>query len=508
MSVKTESAFIFSYNDFDYQAGLSRKIEPVISSHFMSSITLDPNLQLYSAEALKKNAMWISSQAVDNLLLPALVNASHNFAAQRASAALQRARARSQEYGLDDPALVTAAEAITELMFDRQLSRKANLTRSRIVVRDDVAQLLNHRQSIELVIPALPFKIQCPFKSRGDLPDFAEVNMILFCFEIAKAIELVAAMASPASPPIQARFVVVSDGKRFASIVNVSDETIDRYRLGLLAWIKRLGVEKYVTATDYWELLDERLPEPMLAEKRKVTYDAMQIYNTKLNSAFDVFNMRESLAVSRVLEPDPEESNPDGRFAALFKSLVFTINYRALAKLELDETAMQDIYRKITSNLLVPFEEPEAVSGTMTDEDLRHEMLEEVWQATIEYMAEIKSDRDLDDDPILVCLPNAVRWTIHPKKGQFAITIPSVNGFFVQAWAGTGFFRRTSRGAIQLCSYPVLGVEGIESIPVFERVTDIQGKQPLFYVDRQCKFEDIGSFADELTKRVTRRRLF
>jgi Pyoverdine/dityrosine biosynthesis protein len=507
--VKTESALMLSYSEKEYRAGLSRKIEPVISSHFMDTISQDQNLQLYTAESMTKKALRISPKLVDDVLLPVLLSASRSFAAQRAAAALKRARDRSKEYGLAAPTLVTAAEAITELMFDRQFSRKANLTRSRIAVCHEIARLLNRKLDIDLVIPALPFKILCPFKARGAMPDFAEVNMILYFYEIAYAIELVAAMASPAKPPVAAHFVVVSDGKRFASIVNVSDETIDRYRLGLAAWIKRLGVEKYVEAKDYWELLHERLPEPMLAEKRRVARDAIRIYSEKLNPIFDVTNMRNSLAISRRLDPDPEENNPEGRFAALFKSLVYTINYRSLEMLQLPDTVKQHLYRKITSGLLSPFESPKAVFGsTLTDEDLRQEMLKEVWQATIEYMAEIKSDRDLDEDPVLVCMPNAVRWTIHPKKGQFAIMIPSVNGFFIQAWAGSGLFRRTTRGAIQLCSYPVLGIEGFESFPVFEETVSIHCDQPIFYVDRQCKFDDIESFAIALAKCVTRSRIF
>lgn len=507
--MKTESAVLLSYPELEYRAGLSRKREPVISSHFLDAISQDQNLQLYTTESLTARAYRITPEVVDEVLLPVLRDASRNFATQRAAAALSRARTRSKEYGLAEPALVTAAEAITELMFDRQFSRKANLTRSRITVRNEIARRLDRKLGIDLVIPALPFKILCPFKARGIMPDFAEVNMILFFYEIAYAIELVAAIASPDAAPVAARFVVVSDGKRFASIVNVSNETVDRYHLGVVAWIRRLGVEKHVVVTDYWELLHERLPKQVLAEKRRVARDAKRLYLEKLNPAFDVLNMPRSLAVSRTLEPDPEENNLEGRFASLFKSLVYTMNYRALDKLELTDTEKQHLYRKITSKLLRPFESPEAISGsTLTNEDLRQEMLKEVWQATVEYMAEIKSDRDLDEDPVLVCMPNAVRWTIHPKKGQFAIMIPSVSGFFIQAWAGSGLFRRTKRGAIQLCSYPVLGIEGFESVPVFEEVDENSREQPIFYVDRQCEFKDMESFAVELKRCITRRRVF
>jgi hypothetical protein len=507
--VKADSALLLPQLELEYTAGLSKKNEPVISSHFMDAISRDQDLQLYSAEALTATSHWMSSKMVDEVLLPALGNASRTFAAQRATAALNRARAKSKEYGLAEPGMVTAAEAITELMFDRQFSRKANLTRSRTKVRDEVARLLDLKLAIDLVIPALPFKILCPFKARGAMPDFAEVNMILLLYEIAYAIELVAALASPGGHRVAARFLVISDGKRFASIVNMDVDTIDSYRDGVAAWIGRLGIENYVRVIDYWELLLERLPKSVLAEKYKVSCDAERLYSDRLGPVFDVLNIGGSLIASRGLEPDREENNPEGRFASLFKSLIYTMNYQALDRLGLPLGAKQNLYRQITSNLLHPFQSPKAVPGSgLTDEDLRQEMLGEVWQATIEYMAEIKSDRDLCEDPVLVCMPNAVRWTIHPKKGQFAIMIPSVNGFFVQAWAGSGLFRRTTKGAIQLCSYPVLGIEGSGSIPVFERTAGGNDEQPLFYVDRQCQFGDMESFANELTTCLTRRRVF
>jgi Pyoverdine/dityrosine biosynthesis protein len=506
--VNIASTLEFSLAELDYQAGLSKRWEAVISSHFMDVISQDRTLQPYTTKLMDQRAHFISSKVVDEILLPVLCDASRKFATERAAAALARARAKAAEYGLSEPAQVTAAEAITELMFDRQFSRKANLTRSRTSVRDEVAIRLDGKLDIDLVIPALPFKILCPLKARGVMPDFAEVDLILSLYEIAYAIELVSRMVSRDTQAVTAHFVVVSDGKRFASIVNVASEIIDRYRLAVEAWIQRLGLEKYVKMKDYWELLHERLPQPMLAEKQKMAREANRLYAEKLNPTFEMSNMERSLAVSRALEPDPEEGNPEGRFASLFKSLVYTVNYRVLDALDMPGPAKQHLYRELTSNIFYPLGLTETVAGsTLTKEGLRQAMIREVWQATIEYMAEIKSDRDLKHDPVLVCMPNAVRWTIHAKAGQFAIMTPSMNGFFVQAWAGSGLFRLTKKGAIQLCSYPVLGIEGRDAVPIFEGTESSYHRQPLFYIDHRLGFKDMESFAVELAKGVTRRRL-
>jgi hypothetical protein len=66
-------------------------------------------------------------------------------------------------------------------------------------------------------------------------------------------------------------------------------------------------------------------------------------------------------------------------------------------------------------------------------------MLDEAWQAAIQYIAEIKSDRDLICDPILTCVPEVIRWTIHPKPGQLAFLVPSAFGDPVFPWHGVSY---------------------------------------------------------------------
>jgi hypothetical protein len=83
-----------------------------------------------------------------------------------------------------------------------------------------------------------------------------------------------------------------------------------------------------------------------------------------------------------------------------------------------------------------------------------------------------------------------------------------VNGFFIQAWAGSALFRRTKREAIQLGAYPVLGIEGLASMPVFESNEVDEHDQPLFYIDQRCNCTDMESFLKELVKSFTRQRLF
>jgi len=498
-----------SLNELDYHTGLSRLQEAVISSHFMEAIARDWNLDLYGPESLLRRSLTIDDTAIDGLLVPTLVGAARRFGHERGMAAVERARLHHPLYGLKSAHAVGEAEVIAEVMFDRQFSRKAAATCSRILVRDRIASQLERERMVRMAIPALPFKIKSPLKSRGDLPDLAEVSFLLSLFEIALAVETAAEQVAPDGGSLAAKFIVVSDGARFASLANVSTATIARYHDALEAWIARLGLGRHILVEDYRELLLARLPQDLFAEKHRIARTARQLYTDVLGPAFDPDAMERSLALSRALEPDPEQANATGRFGSLLRSLVYTIDYRTLEALALPPTAKRHLYRELTARLFEPFEDDGGRSGFIAGrEGLRREMLAEVWQATVEYMAEIKSDRDLDQDPVLVCLPGAVRWTIHAKAGQFAIATPSVSGRIVQPWAGAAVFRPAEKGAIRLCSYPVLGLEGAGAVPVFTSSSrDDPEPQPLFYIDREIAVEGIEGFIADLGRRLTRRRL-
>lgn len=495
--------------ELDYCAGLSRHQEAVISSHFMELLARDTGLQLYDETRLRCEAWTIDEAEIDALLLPILLAAARRFAEERGAAAVKRAKERYEAYGLARPDDLGEAEVVAEVMFDRQFARKANQTCSRVLLRNRFAAQLQGNRRIQMAIPALPFKIRSPLKSRGDLPDLAEVGFILSLFEIALAVEIAAGIVAPSRERPVARFVVVSDGSRFASLANMPVETIAAYRRSIQGWIGRLGLERYVILDDYRGLLERGLPQGLQAEKARIADAARSRYHKLLAPVFDPNDMKQSLERSRTIEPDPEAMNANGRFGALLRSLVYTINYRALAELDLPTAVRTRLYRELTARLFEPIGEANACfDGLTSREPLRRAMLTEVWDATIAYLAEIKSDRDLTEDPMLACLPGAIRWTIHAKVGQLALVTPSVDGTMVQPWAGAGVFRPTEKGAVRLCASPVLGLEGTGAVPVFAgAICGTVPAQPLFYVDRRIGCGSLQAFFDELGRRFTRRRL-
>jgi len=207
-------------------------------------------------------------------------------------------------------------------------------------------------------------------------------------------------------------------------------------------------------------------------------------------------------------------------------SLVYTINYKTLKKFEkLPARDYRALYRELTGHIFEPYavlseSELQSISQEMKahaafwptnrmKEFLRQSMLEEAWAAAIEYIAEIKSDRELEEDPMLSCLPDHFRWTIHAKSGQLAILTPTALGTPVQAWAGSAVFKLTKKNKIKLCTLPVLALEGVGAIPVKVKTMDddlaLKG-QPLFYIYPDIAFHGLDDFVSKVKSTLERKR--
>ena len=506
--------------DLVYKPGVDRIEEAVISSHFMQKLAENTELELYDEDQFAAKSLEIDAATVYDRLIPALVSACNAFCRDRAISAKHRARENYRKYGLEDPREVGLAQFITEVMFDRHYLREPNKSCPREKLCTKVQERIEAGSAIEMVIPALPYKFSSPLKTRGQLPDLADVNFMLGLYEIAATMELIYREARPELRGRLAGFTVVSDGSRFNKLVGEPDNVITEYRGHINFWIERLGLRQYITLVDYCDLLQDKLPLVTWGAKSAIISRARAEYADILWPLFDAYNMASTMRAAAKVEPDPEYSNREGRFVSLLKSLIYTINYKALMKLgQLPASQFRALYRDLTGHIFKPYtilshfeienirEEAEAGAGFVpTDrikEYLRQSMLKEAWTAAIEYMAEIRSARDLEEDPILICLPTHIRWTIHAKPGQLAILTPTVFGTTVQAWAGAAVFKPTKENKIRLCTLPVLALEGAGALPV--RVSGTDGalafsRQPLFYIDPTIGFGDFDEFLSKVGK--------
>lgn len=487
-------------HDFAYQVGLDKIREQVISSHFMHQLCTDAQLDLYDEETFARRSLTIETRSVYERLVPSLLSASATFSRARAAASKQRARENYQAYGLKSPRAVGCEEHLTEVMFDPHFRRGRRETCARSTLRDRIRERVRNGLPIDMVIPALPFKFSSPLKTRGQLPDLADVNFIVGLHEIVATVELLYREARPELPGILARFTVVSDGSRFNRLVGESDGMVSRYQAQLRRWVMRLGLQDHIEILDYRELMRYQLPSTTWAAKSSLRERFRNQYTDALWPLFDPADMHTTLEAALRADPDPESSNDEGRFVSLLKSLVYTIRYSSLD--DLPASARPAVYREVSGHLF----EPLADAGK---EKLRQSMLTEAWRAAIEYMAEIKSDRELSDDPILDCLPHFIRWTIHAKSAQLALSSTTALGLAVQSWAGAAVFKLTKNGKIKLSTLPVLALEGRGATPVCIREADSElqlAQQPFFYVYPDIRFMDIEDLLTQIDTQLVRKR--
>jgi hypothetical protein len=508
-----------------YEPGLDRVEEAVVSSHFMQELAANPGFHLYAEDQLAAKALYISAQTLYEKLIPGIIGNCERFCQERAVAAKHRARANHAKYGLSRPSEVGLAHFITEVMFDRQFLRGPRETCSRESVCAKVQERVDECAPIEMVLPALPFKFSTPLKTRGRLPDLGDVNFLIGLYEVVRTVELIYREGRPDLQAPLVRFVIVSDGSRFNRLVNEPDGVIEEYRSRLNTWIRACNLQEYITLLDYRVLLKTHLPPAVWDEKSALAELARREYAEALWPAYDPYRMAETFRLATLLEPDPEYGNPEGRFVSLLKSLIYTIKYRALEELSGEDHLA--LYRDLTSHIFVPYatlsrtdlpsdlrEAAGHAGGASTNvakEQLRQSMLREAWTAAIDYMAEIKSDRELPRDPIATCLPSHFRWTIHAKPGQLAIMTPTALGFPIQAWAGTAVFKRSKKekNKIRLCTLPIVALEGVGATPVMAKESlDGPGTdaQPLFYIYPDISIADIDEFALLVMRSLGRKR--
>lgn len=514
-----------SHESLSYHVGLSKVKEMVISSHFMHKISQNPSLHLYGDRCFQAKRVVVSRELVEDELIPILKTASAAFCEKRAVAAKRRAFAKYKSYDYASENLIGVSEIITEALLDKEFSRNGEKYNCRRQLNSKIKRLIAEKGAIEMVMPALPFKIPSPLKSRGYLPDLGEINLLLSVYEIARTLEIICEKETPSGSPVKVKFTIVSDGSRFDGIVNESIDTLRAYQEQLAAWITLLGIDDYVELVDYRFLLQNRLPKEVRDTKLALFLQAHSRYTKALWPVFNPNDILRSFEAATEVECDPEYGNAEGRFVSLFKSLVYTIRFKTLQELKyLSEEQRSRIYRELTAHIFHPYgsetrseagsiwmgsaDEPGLGLSYKDKEQLRRAMLAEAWDAAINYISEIKSDRDLAEDPILTCFPDYLRWTIHAKQGQLAIATPPILGISMQPWAGSGVFRPTSKGGVRLCTLPSLMLEATSAIPVVVReLNGLSGYyQPLFYLDKELGVDDVTSLLPILRNSYTRQR--
>lgn len=502
----------------------------------MHRLNRTEDLERFAARTFTTKALTMSMASLRDDLLPVLTRSSRQFARQRVEAARRRVLKNYSQYDLASPEDLSPSEILTEVMYDRQFLRSSNENVSRATLARKVAGLVARREPIQMVIPALPYKCTSPLKCRGPGPDLAEVGFLLFLSEMAKALDAIYREAIGGADRSLAFFTVISDGRRFSEFLSEPDGRIARYQSGLRDWISLLSLEEHVGVEDYAAILATRLASPSRDSKARVRREVYRTYRERMSPLLDTADMDSSLAEAIRHEPDPETYYAEGRFVPLLKSLVYTINYDVLARYTPRHgESFEQLYATLTRHLFSPITSLEAsdraaVESFLADprqptdlpretlyEFLRQEMLRQVWDATMRYLAEIRSDRDLADDPVATSFPDAIRWTIHAKRGQLALQSNPASGLPVQPWHGAGVFKVTRKRHIKLSALPCALLESLGALPVVLDTGGGEGGngsfgiapppgQPLFYIHPDIGASTLEEFLPQLAAEFTRGR--
>lgn len=504
-----------------YQVNLNPKSESVISAHFMHDINLHSNFTLYSSQEFSKSAISIDSHSIFDHIIAPLLAASDKFIAERVAAVEKRAQKNFKGYGLSSPENIGISEMITEVMFDRQFLKGPKSNCSRVILLEQIRTLIQNKKPILMVILALPYKATSPLKCRGPAPDLAEVNFLLSIAEIAKIIDRLYRTKDDVAENAMAAFTVICDGSRFNTFLNEDIEIIEDYQHQLQGWIEKLGISDYVTIQDYQNVISNYLPKDLQLEKNTIRKNVCELYNNIMSPVLNPYQMTETMNKAIELDPNPELSNPQGRFIPLFKSLIYIVKYRDILQYASNHGENYiELYTELTRHIFEPYLElsnndkllveqylanPQSPlpSRLLLLEYFRQYMLREAWNATINYIAEIRSDRDLPHEPIITCFPDHIRWTIHAKVGQLALLTTTGMGYTVQSWHGIGVFKKTKHNRIKIYTLPVIALEGSHATPIL--IKNIS-KQPFFYVHPNIKFENVEELFDIIRNNLTRNR--
>lgn len=328
-----------------------------------------------------------------------------------------------------------------------------NLTKKRI------ERAISQQRPVELVIPLLPCKVPNKLKSDCLTPDLAEILSLLQLLEICLAIKIV-------YPP-GGVFTVVMDGLRFQDAWSIPQAFIDGYQSKLRKLVDLMGIGHYIKLVDYVKTLESRLSNELKIKREYRRKLAVQEYRdfsrTVEHLAGDNYTKR--LELASMLDPDKDKSNVLGRFVPLFQSTMYSVYLPEVY----DQPNSENLSLKIFSDI---YNIADSAYGKT-----RKSILEKTWKATLKYMIEVRSDRDID--LLSIVFPSAIRCTIHSKPSQLGLTTINKRTK-IESWHGTGYIDSNNKvGAGFRIS---LETEGY--IPVFVKHGLFEEyKQPIFYTN-------------------------
>jgi pyoverdine/dityrosine biosynthesis protein Dit1 len=139
-----------------------------------------------------------------------------------------------------------------------------------------IAIKMELNQPLVFLLPAFPAKSPSPLKTSGELPDLGEV---LALQGLQKLCEQISALYKPG-----AKVIICSDGRVFSDVVNVCDESINKYQQGIQDIITEFQLNHLETfALDdlYPNLTEDELRERLFVQFAKSISEVKDLIKTR-----------------------------------------------------------------------------------------------------------------------------------------------------------------------------------------------------------------------------------
>jgi len=396
---------------------------------------------------------------------------------------------------------------LREVIGDRQFMKGPKHNVDWKDINNKVRKCLNDNIGVGCIIVGLPFKMPTVLKCVSHLPDFAEASFLLQLSEFCQVLRelLIRHVCHHWAGFVS--FHIICDGRRFNKIVGIDEKTIEAYVNGIKHWIVRYGLEQIITVDDYISVTSRCLSRKMQIRKYQTRLQVLDIYSKCLGRKVSWIGLDEYLQMAVQDDPDPELNNEKGRFCSLFLSMLFTMRFRCIEQEATQQNcSYESLYKHCIHLVTLRFRSSRnslVRENTIDDSiQLLDDVLTEAWCAAIEYVAEIRSDRDLDQDLIQSSFPTALRWTIHVKSGQIGLNCTRVNGIAIWPWHGVAVFKPSQRG-LKTYNCPASMIDYGQFLPL--RAIINGEEQLLAFIHRGDHDKSISSLMECLSSLYTRR---
>lgn len=280
---------------------------------------------------------------------------------------------------------------------------------------EKIIPTIKEKSRLLFVLPGFPFKDQNRFRVPfdGGMPDMAEISFMIRLYNLTQTIYQV--------HPYGVDIVVLSDGELYQKIFGVSEDVVKSYKSRLISYRNRLNLQGAISFLSLKDLID-RSSEKMLAWEishfiREVLQSLVKSRDTDITRFFDILvsGMKWNLESRSSLHTIPDD-----------------VCWKIL-RLNIDEvqTEYEEVWHEINARAINAAFEYASVNLMLKWTNL-----------------------------IFSFFPDAIRGTIHPKPGQFALAGPGST----YAWNGVAASKKWPKNIDDIKATPFMSLNSFSKI--------------------------------------------